>query len=230
MTFFRLLVVTVALSLTAQTGAKEYSVRDYVRYSEFHQVKISPTGEYIAITQQIDRRVRLIVMRMSDLAKIGLIQGNVREQIRDFHWANDERLVLQMSEVDNYRATPRSLGQIYAANYDGSNARVIFGIDSASENIGTYRQSGKVAAGQIVDMLDDDPDHILISSHGLNTSAKRRMHRPQIYKVNINTGRRKSGMRAPMTNGQFIADESGEIRFFSGTIAGFDTTTYRRAG
>lgn len=221
------LAVIALLPMDTWANKSKYSVRDFVRYPEFQQAKISPTGEYLAVTQQVGRRVRLIVMRMSDLAKIGLIQGNVREQIHDFHWANDERLVLQMSEVDNYRAAPQTMGQIYAANYDGSNARVIFGVDSAAESIGTYRQSGKVAAGQIIDLLQDEADYILVSSHPLSRS-KVRLLKPQLYKVNINSGRRKQGMRGPMNNGSFVTDEDGEIRFFTGLVAGFDSTTWRR--
>ena len=226
---YLLLIMLSLMSVTQSLAANsKYSVKDFVRYAEFRQAKISPTGEYIAVTQQVDRQVRLIVLRLSDLQKIGLIQGNPREQINNFFWANNERLVMQMSEVTNYRATPRTLGQIYSANYDGSNARVIFGIDSASQNIGTRRQPGKVAAGQIIDRLAGDTNHILVSSHPLSKGNKVRLIRPEVYKVNINSGRRTRGPRAPMNNGSFTTDQNGEIRLFTGISGGFDIASYRR--
>ena len=225
-----LILVTFSLIIVFQAHAieRKYSVKDFVRYSEFHDAKISPSGEYIAVTQQIDRQVLMIVLRLTDLVRVGLIHGNPREQINDFFWANDERLVMQMSEVTNDRATPRSLGQIYAANYDGSNARVIFGINSAAKSIGSRRQSGKIAAGAIIDKLADEPKHILVASYPLFSGNKVRLVRPEVYKVNIDSGRRTKGPRAPMNNGYFTTDNDGHIRLFNGTVAGFDTASYRR--
>ena len=76
-----LILVTFSLIIVFQAHAieRKYSVKDFVRYSEFHDAKISPSGEYIAVTQQIDRQVLMIVLRLTDLARVGLIHGNPRE-------------------------------------------------------------------------------------------------------------------------------------------------------
>ncbi len=67
--------------------------------------------------------------------------------------------------------------------------------------------------GQIVDLLEDDPDNILMSSTPFSSGAARR---PTLIKVNVYNGVHKDIALAPISRAQFLTDHKGRPRFVAG--------------
>ena len=62
----KLLVLPLILALSNVAGAREIPTMDFWKHAEFGQVRLSPTGEYLAVTVPQDARTLLAVLRTKD--------------------------------------------------------------------------------------------------------------------------------------------------------------------
>src|SRR3546814_3675390 len=95
--------ITVYLSLlmtacllpghAATPASSKYSVKDFVKHATYGTVKISPTGEYLAITVDHGDQDVLTVMRTSDLKIIKVNQLPDKKSVGSFHWVSPDRLI-----------------------------------------------------------------------------------------------------------------------------------------
>jgi acylaminoacyl-peptidase len=82
---------------------------DFIRHSQFLDVKISPTGKYLAATiLATEDTGALVVLDRATLKMTGNFKLKGKTLVNNFDWVNDERLILTVAEKDGALSNPRA--------------------------------------------------------------------------------------------------------------------------
>ncbi|MCZ6716775.1 MAG: S9 family peptidase [Gammaproteobacteria bacterium] len=162
--------------------------------SEFHNVRMSPDGLYVAAIARTPAQPdgqNLIVMNLSDRS-VKVLTGYPEDEVTRFWWVTDQRLVFMLNRDFESRAKTADYLGTYAIDRDGSHGRRIhvpFEGDSrggrglgSSSGSGTGRIGGIREDFQVLDPWWANPDYILVQK------INQRFRFPDVYKVNVNTG------------------------------------------
>jgi dipeptidyl aminopeptidase/acylaminoacyl peptidase len=176
-------------------------IQDFIRHARFNQSKLSPTGAYIAINQQIEGVNSLAVLRADTLAPVGNITLPDEKSVGQFYWVGDERLMFTAQRNIGSRAAPVGTGEWFSVNADGSKPRVIVAYVGADA---TQRNKATGAAGY--SMLDPLPGdgHPLMER---NSSGGSEQVNSEVERFDPVCGTRVSVGRAPRDNCSFALDE-----------------------
>jgi len=217
----KLALAGVLLCWAAGAGA-QVDLDRYIKPDTYGTTRISPTGEYFAVTMKFPDREVLVVQRRSDGKIIGKAAGREHSAVADFWWVNDHRLIVSMAERLGSRDEPTPTGELYGLDADGSNPKVLVdaqNIDRSSQ-AQVYDYSGSTwQYAEVVDTLPRDPQHVLvaISSYGPEPVTR-------VVRMDVDTGRQVEVARAPVKRAQFAADLDGVVRI----AAGADQENYSR--
>lgn len=205
------LIILASLGMTAVASAQTQplqSVRDFVSHANYGTVKISPNGEYLAVTVDRGDQDVLTVMRTSDLSVLKINQLPDKKSVGSFFWVSPNRLMFNAIRKIGGYAQPFNTGEWFAVNADGSQPRplIFYGTVDATQrgkSVGAERFS-------LLDTLRDDDDNVLMqvtsprSSEGVGT---------EIVRMNVLNGRRISLGRAPRDNCSIALDAAKQPRF-----------------
>jgi dipeptidyl aminopeptidase/acylaminoacyl peptidase len=183
-------------------------VSDFVSHPAYSSAKISPTGEYLAITVDRGDQDVLTVLRTSDLKLIKVNQLPDKKSVGSFYWVSPDRLMFNAIKKIGGFAQPFALGEWYAVNADGSQPRplIFYGTRDAT-------QRGKTVGAErfsLLDALEDDDQNVIMqvtsprSSEGVGT---------ELVRMDVLNGRRTSLGRAPKENCSIALDATKQPRF-----------------
>lgn len=170
----------------------------FTTHPRFTEAKISPRGTYLAaISQQAGRRSLVFVNLLTRKPASSLDPGR-GSMVGDFHWVNDERVVIELIDDDGGLAAPVWRGELYAVDATGRGGRRIFG----------YQGGGRsdFAAARFVSALPHDERRVLVAATADVDD------RADLYILDAYTGAKSSLGRAPIARADFLADENGELR------------------
>ena len=104
-------------------AAPTYSVEDFVKHPSYGNVRISPNGDYLAISMDHGDQDVLTIMRTSDLAVMKVNQLPDKKSVGAFYWISPNRIMFNAVKKIGGYAQPFSTGEWFAVNADGSQAR-----------------------------------------------------------------------------------------------------------
>lgn len=220
-------LVLLAAWLLAAPALAQVDLDAYLKRDQYERVKISPTGEYMAVTIPLPDRTALAIMRRSDKTITAKAMGGEHSLVDDFWWANDERVVVAMAQRLGTQDAPFATGELHAVNADGTKGMLLAspqGIDDMIGIGGKIRMTADPAVFMI-DPLAGDERNILVSSMRLTTDPL-----TYVEKMDIYNRRRTLVASAPVRNASFAVDSAGEVRFAHGS--GYDNVRklyYREA-
>ena len=195
-------------------------VDDFFRHSEFDDIKISPTGEYLAASVKLAADTgALVVLRRADLSQVGALRLAGRSFITRFDWASPTRIVFSVGESSGSKTNPSPTGEVLAMDFDGKNERILMGPRAT-------RRGGSIEGGTVVDTLPADDEHVLVTVFGIGAAPG--MDFPKLERLNINTGARKLIARAPIANASFLADQRQRARLAWGVDKDWNQKVYYR--
>ena len=203
------------LSATAPLHAQVDLVR-FEKPDTFDQIKLSPTGEYYAATVPLGERTAMTVLRRSDNAVLAQFALGDESHVEDFHWVNDERLLLSMSRTYGSADQPFLTGELIAVDYDGGNLRVLAGSRAqqvSATRIGTREQQN--VAAFLVHQLPAEKHTVLVKVQPFHDDPY-----PTLETLDVRTGRRIQVARSPIQHASFGVDHVGELRFIWGLEGG----------
>ena len=198
----------LAAAHASAMAAPQASIEDFVRHPTYSSAKISPNGEYLAITVDRGEQDVLTVLRTSDLKIVKVNQLPDEKSVGSFYWVGSNRLMFNAVVKMGGFAQPFSTGEWFAVNADGTLPRplVFYGTRDATQRgktIGNERFS-------LLDTLKDDEQNVIMqvryprSSEGAGT---------EVVKLDVLSGRRVSLARAPKENCGIALDARKEPRF-----------------
>lgn len=185
------LVATAVAAADAPKSARDIPVGDFTRRATYRGVKISPTGEYLAMTVDRGEQDVLAVLRTRDLSVVKVNQLPNEKSVGAFHWVSPERLMFTSIRKFGRFAQPFQTGEWYSVNADGSAPRML----DMSKKSGRTLPAG--ARFSLLDNPQHDDGKVLMtmlyprSSEGANA---------EVVELDSATGRWNSLARAPRAN------------------------------
>ena len=208
----RCLLVVFGLSMLVRTGtanaAGAIPIQDFVKHPVYSDVKISPNGEYLAMTVDRGEQDVLTVLRTSDLSLVKVNQLPNAASVGSFHWVSPNRLLFNSVRKIGSFARPFGTGEWYGVNADGSQARplIFYGTRDVTQRgkaIGNERFS-------LLDTLKQDDTSVLMS---VNYPRSKDGAGTEVVLFDTISGRRKGLARAPRENCSIAVDATKAPRF-----------------
>ena len=197
------LMLGLMLVIAAPSMAEEFPVEHFFRDPEFSQLQLSPNGRYIAALAPFNKRRNIVVMETGNLRKAHAVTGLTKYDVRSFFWANDDRIVFTFDKEGE-----EAFG-LYAVGRDGGKVQTL-----VEPEVSWGARSIRYA--EVVDRLRDDPEHIAISYN------KRRVKVPDLYRLNVDTGKRTLIAKNQGNSVNSVLDRAGNVR----VDVELDGTTY----
>lgn len=200
--FFAVLAMLFCTQLVAANTVPE--IRDLFSHPKFGSARLSPDGRYLAVVTPFEDEDRLIVLERKTNKPLSGFSFGSGTGIGFFAWANDERLLVSPVKKLGALETPRSTGELYAGNADGSKKIQLLGPQMKGENL-SY-------GFHINSMNIDDSDNIIVTK-GDSASY------PTAYHLNIYTADVRKSVRSPVRGGDLLFDRNDVARVASGVTS-----------
>ena len=131
-------------------SASAPSIEDFVRHPTYGGVKISPTGEYLAVTVDRGEQDVLTILRTKDLSLVKVNQLPDQKSVGGFYWTSPERLLFNAVRKRGKYERPFGTGEWFAVNADGSQPRplIFYGTRDATQRGKTVFVAANHTRGQ----------------------------------------------------------------------------------
>lgn len=203
-----LLSLTLLAALSGAQAATPQPIKDFVSRAAYSTARISPNGEYLALTVDLGEQDVLTILRTSDLKLLKVNQLPDKKSIGSFYWTSPDRLMFNAVKKLGGYAQPFALGEWYAVNADGTQAIPLI-FRGTRDNTQRNKAVGSESFS-LLDTLKNDDRNVLMamyspfSSEGAST---------EVVRVDTVTGRRTSLGRAPKPACSIALDAGKEPRF-----------------
>ncbi|MGO1069161.1 alpha/beta hydrolase family protein [Lysobacter sp. CA199] len=201
-----------AAPVSAQPGAA-LEIDDFARNDTFHDIKLSPTGEFYAASVPMDDEAALVIFSRENMKPTAVFRIGRHNHVEDFWWVSPTRVLIGMAQKLGSLDRPQLTGELFAINANGSGADVLVGYRVQSRGAGTRIQPKKVesVAAFLVDDLPAEERSVLISVQPFTADAYSRAERLDTF-----TGQRNLVAISPVRNTGFTTDNAGVVRFAEG--------------
>lgn len=218
----------LSLPTVANTAAKapspQIKLEDFVRLPSARNVKISPDGKHLSVVFKKDGVDMLGILDFKTKTATNVFRvfgtGN---SVGQTYWVNNERIVYTVRRSYSWHKSPSNTSNLIGVNIDGSKHKMIYGLASGTQQIGTNIKKKQADYGfpRIIDLLKDDDENILIlvfpfklmsGWYEVNESAN-----PIVYKMNVFNGRKRRIDALPIAGAHGITDNDGNMRFAVGS-------------
>ncbi len=168
------------------------------------EVKLSPSGDYIAYIRNEKEKKYLIAQPLYDKTFKILLGGEANKlRLNWYRWVNDKRLIVSVAYPSFRDGTPTIETRLIAISRDGSDLKNItsptrFDVEQRNHHISQIQD-------EVISILPDDPDHILVELD-LETP-----NYPGVYRVNINNGKKTRVINSKATIRDWYADGKGNV-------------------
>lgn len=179
-------------------------VMDFVRNPTYSGVKISPNGEYLAMTVDRGEQDVLAVLRTRDLSLVHVNTLPNQKSVGAFHWVSPERLMFNSIKKFGRFAQPFGTGEWYSVSADGSSPRVLDLAKKGATEVPINSRFG------LLDNPQNDDGTILMT---MSYSRSSESANTEVVEVNTLSGRWKSLARAPRGNCGMALDEKKLPRY-----------------
>lgn len=228
---YRFIFLTFSLTFSFFLSAQE-SIDKFIDFSEYQSVKISPTGEYLAISRLVKGESELLIVETKEMKAVNRIMIRGQNEVGTFYWANDSRVIIKVFARRFDRESPVFYGELVAIDATNDKGKVIFGPriryqktrNIREEIIKEKHKAMRDSWPTIIDMLPNDEKHILISTlaHSENFNKKNR-----VYKLNIYDGNILPIVESPAINSRILTDEQGNLAMAIATNSKAQKVVYR---
>lgn len=183
------------------SSAADIPLAVFAAHPDFFEVRLSPTGDYVAAVMRDDQRSQLVVLRTATLEASLRLQLPVNQHVSDIAWASPQRLVISSAIQAEGWAAPRLNGELFAVDADGKNQRYLTG-----------DRDGQIdtSFARMIDTVAGDDHNVLVSLEhfgALDSGEAMSAHR-----LNVDVGSRVRVASAPIKGrATFAADTSGRV-------------------
>lgn len=222
--FIALLVLALAsatsvLASTPATPASAPTIADFAANADFDidQIKLSPTGEYLALTVPLGDRTGLLTLKLADMSRMAAIQAGRNTHITELDWIGPERIVYSMGQKYGDLKEPIPTGELYGIDVDGKNHDNLVGYragDTQPEaQSRVRRRKAERIFAELIEPVKDDPTEVFIATTPFNDGNSTYT---QVDRLDVRNGRRIKVASAPITRARFTLDHAQRVRFARG--------------
>ena len=162
----------------------------------------------------LEDRTGLAVLRRSDSKVMTSVALGKNNHVEKFFWANNERLLITVSQKFGMLEEPQPTGEIFALNFDSNRLDPLVGYRATDMQAGTHakqKTNENVAAVDVDQIPGDDRNVIVTVTPYGEDELWYRADRMDVY-----SGRHTVVARAPVKAASFHLDNNGAVRFALG--------------
>jgi acylaminoacyl-peptidase len=211
------LLITLIITLTMSVHAEDLiPLETFVKFSQFQQLIISPTGEYMAASATRSDNIKYVtifdIKKMQQLSTIEFKLGQLPSRLT---WLNDTRIGIRIARNIGALDQPVGTPLYYAMNVDGTDKDVLWGMPGDGRSTGPNKYRTTMV---ILDLLPEDPRKILISESGGSWTGgySSIASFTSAYEMDVYTGRTKKIASSPIRGASLVADHNKNVRFAIG--------------
>lgn len=196
--FLGMLCCLNTIPVHGDTGLPEQiPVRDLMQEPLIDDVKISPDGKTIAALYNNDDRIMVLVKDLTVDDSEPVVVNVLNHNVKWIEWANNRRIIagtiVEGGIWNEYYA-------LVVMDKDGKNMRHL---------ISDY------SIGNLIDLLPDDPDHVLVEELNIDNQVY-----PEVHKVSIGNERKEWRIQESRFNiDHWIVDANGDVRMGIGYLS-----------
>ncbi len=139
-------VTLLALTLLVSLPATSATLEELFEQPTIKQIKISPTGDYLALRVFADGGHTLLFMKRESRDVLGGLNFRGTNEVGDFYWANEERVVAKVYDAARVQEAPKhnvGEGAGFNTNYE---ERPVAKIDDVGRTQESLRYFGELYA------------------------------------------------------------------------------------
>ncbi|MGQ0800656.1 MAG: alpha/beta hydrolase family protein [Pseudomarimonas sp.] len=198
----------------------------FLKRGTFGEMRLSPDGKHLAATVDLEDRTVLVILRREGMQPTAKAGGEAHSAIAEFHWVDNQNVVLSMANRFGDLDTPLATGELHLVNTDGSRARTLFSPynDGQDPNINSRAVAEARKFASLIDTLPGDPKRILVGVEEWNDEYPL----TNVDLLHLETGRRKHLTRPPVRSATIRTDPSGQPRLAYGIQDGHHSVLFHR--
>lgn len=185
-------------------------LEDFFREYTFGEIKLSPDGSKVAALSSWKEHLNLYVIDLKT-KEPKMLTGLTTMGVANVRWVGNNRLIF--TGVKDGGLT----GGLFAIDADGKNSRALGESveQQVSQGAAVFRQT------EFLDYYGASDDEILV------TSNERRLLEPDVYRMNVHTGKKRRVAMNPGKIRGWLADNTGAVRIGYGETGGDHFLVYR---
>jgi len=177
----RSLLLCIALLTSGSAIAQQnIPITSFNQMPAVQQPSVSPDGKNIAVITNQGDNTQISVLPYDDPRSIKtlLALGGDKYRIESIDWANNERLIVKVTQPFKADGIPLRTTHLYSASIDGKS---VFELNKRSKEKGNWNFYR--ARPELLNLLPKEKDHILVTIRD-----KRDGYYSSVFKVNVNSG------------------------------------------
>lgn len=194
----------------------------FTKHDEFGTVKISPAGDFLAVTSGRYGRSLLSFVSLKDKKVVAGVRMRDGFEVFDFRWVSPTRLIYMLGERNYRMKQPVPTGEIYSMDSNGKNHLIIYGYRAGQDSTGTHIavREYSYADAELISALKDDDENILIAEHPWRETTAGWRHNPEaspkVVLLNTFSGKKRSKGVVPLADAAVLVDNADQVRFAIG--------------
>ena len=203
------------------------SPEDFARNPEILKARISPTGDHLAVLRIVDDKRVVAVLSHPGLALTGVMSFPGDNQVLDFWWVNDDRIIASVTRDFGSTEYLDPTGELFGMDADGRRSKHLFGYRAGDGQAmsAARKTTRKYANARFLHPIWDDPDQVLVSISPWSTAKSRPV---EAARMNVYTGKLSGRIRAPASDAFLAVDAKGRVRFAFSNNDAFDSIIHER--
>ena len=210
-------------------------VQAFFSYPQISDVQISPDGRYLAMVVADDKtgedRKGIAILNRSDLKVTAGFHTIGDQEIYDYWWANDERLLVATAIQTGSLDSPLPDGKLYGINVDDTRLKLLMGQVPSTDQEFTrvYAQHEIHFFLRMLYIPPDNAKQVIVQTE---SDTGFRNQPDQAYSLDIYDGTLRNIAQSPAANGTLLTDNAGAVRLAIGsnTLNGLAKFFYRASG
>lgn len=182
--------------------ADRLPVEAFAKLPSVHTVKLSPTGKHLAVVANTRGESYLFTHELATGKKNMIVKTDNEKYIfRWIEWANDDRILASLWFPDRRYGVATGETRLVSVGIEDNKIKVLSKPPSRWDysHVSQYQDT-------IISYLPDDPEQVLI---GLDTDE---VAFPEVYKLNVYTGKKRRVLRHKKPVRHWVADQQGVVR------------------
>lgn len=197
-----LVVCVLLFSCSRDVEVRKIATEDFFKDLDKSTFQISPDGLFLSYLQPSQGKLNIFIQSIAN-GKVSQVTNYADESVKNYFWASNDKL-FYMKEKDS-----TELYQMFSINKDGSQKNKI--------------QTAAKSRIEIIDQVKRDEQFVLISTN------ERIPENFDVYRLNINSGKKSMLIKNPGNMVDWIADHDGKVRLAIGSDGVNESIYYRES-
>ena len=207
----------MALTLNVAYAQADYadSAESFSMKRAYEQAKLSPDGQHLAVLAKPGGTAGLLIFDTNNMQIVAAMKAEEQQDILRFWWANNERVVMNLSLRNAYADFPLLTGELYAINVDNTRQFPVAGFGAGDSANYDFLDAHSPNDKEILVVRSDirnrrNPVLDLSRPVAYNLDIYKRFR--QSTGTNLKDKRLENPYSSPYESGGFVANNNGELR------------------